>query len=354
LKSFYFELVRVFESHVLPVHTGHVQFAVFYVMAKFKGPALTTHFLEFLWKKFQSPNTPSVIRQATMSYIASLTSRAQFVSVPVLFSCLEKVSGWIHAYAAAAGAGAVPSLVAHGPFYAACQALFYMFVFRHEELTVSKKHLAFLRTLHFNTIVTCRLNPLFYCLYQVVANFSAIARNYQLAYCETVIQRNNRISLPSVDTPQAALSASKAEVIATTNNHLDSFFPFDPYRLPGSKGHFQQYYREYRGANFDESDDDDETSDESSSSGEEESDEESEAEVSKNVSELPSSQPMKQTDKKSEIDDYLMEFDSSGGGGGMETPKPPRAKRRRTDSMLSTGSIGPIDFGYGTSPGFKQ
>ena len=91
-----------------------------------------------------------------MSYIASLTSRAQFVSVPVLFSCLEKVSGWIHAYAAAAGAGAVPSLVAHGPFYAACQALFYMFVFRHEELTVSKKHLAFLRTLHFNTIVTCR------------------------------------------------------------------------------------------------------------------------------------------------------------------------------------------------------
>ena len=63
---------------------------------------------------------------------------------------------------------------------------------------------------------------------------------------------------------------------------------------------------------------------------------------------------MKQTDKKSEIDDYLMEFDSSGGGGGMETPKPPRAKRRRTDSMLSTGSIGPIDFGYGTSPGFKQ
>ena len=35
--------------------------------------------------------------------------------------------------------------------------------------------------------------------------------------------------------PQAALSASKAEVIATTNNHLDSFFPFDPYRLPGKK-----------------------------------------------------------------------------------------------------------------------
>ena len=38
----------------------------------------------------------------------------------------------------------------------------------------------------------------------------------------------------------------------------------------------------------------------------------------------------------------------------METPKQSRGKRRRTDSMLSSGSIGPIDFGYGTSPGFKH
>ena len=94
-------------------------------------------------------------RQSTMSYIASLTSRALFVSVPVLFSCLEKISGWIHGYIDNS-AGSGPSLASHGPFYSACQALFYMFVFRHEELTVSKKHLAFLRTLHLNSIVTCR------------------------------------------------------------------------------------------------------------------------------------------------------------------------------------------------------
>ena len=83
-------------------------------------------------------------RQSTMSYIASLTSRALFVSVPVLFSCLEKISGWIHGYIDNS-AGSGPSLHSHGPFYSACQALFYMFDFRREELTVSKKHLAFLR-----------------------------------------------------------------------------------------------------------------------------------------------------------------------------------------------------------------
>ena len=63
LKEFYFDFVKVFEAHVLPVPTGHVQFIAFYLMGRYKpGPALTTHFLEFLWKKFQSPNTPSVIR----------------------------------------------------------------------------------------------------------------------------------------------------------------------------------------------------------------------------------------------------------------------------------------------------
>ena len=68
MKEFYFDFVKVFEAHVLPVPTGHVQFIAFYLMGRYKpGPALTTHFLEFLWKKFQSPNTPSVIRQSTVS-----------------------------------------------------------------------------------------------------------------------------------------------------------------------------------------------------------------------------------------------------------------------------------------------
>jgi len=360
LKEFYFDFVKVFEAHVLPVPTGHVQFIAFYLMGRYKpGPALTTHFLEFLWKKFQSPNTPSVIRQSTMSYIASLTSRALFVSVPVLFSCLEKISGWIHGYIDNSG-GSGPSLPSHGPFYSACQALFYMFVFRHEELTVSKKHLAFLRTLHLNSIVTCRLNPLYYCLYQVVANFSAISRNYQLAYCETVIQRNNRISLPSVDNPQAALSASKAEAIATTNNHLDSFFPFDPYRLPGSRDHFQRFYREYRGATFDEDSSSSggssssESGDEGDSSDEDNEDETKEGSASPQLKQHlthqnNSSDHAKRKNDNSEIDDYLMELDDP-----METPKQSRGKRRGTDSMLSSGSIGPIDFGYGTSPGFKH
>ena len=320
IKKLYFDLIKIFETHILPAHTGHVQFILFYVLSK--KPAFTAHFLDFLWTKFTCPNTHSVIRHATMSYIASLTSRAKFVSVSALMACLDKICNWIHSYINSSSttrntAMSGTALAAHGPFYAACQAVFYMFVFRHEELVASRKQLSFLRSLHFNTIVTSRLNPLYFCLFHVVHNFAAITRNYQLAYCETIIQRNSRISLPVVENAQKALS-QKTDEKAATNNVLDAFFPFDPYRLPKSKSIFQPFYREYQGG----------SAEDDSSSSEDEVDGEEEQESDGN-----------------EIDDFLMEIE------GMETPKPPKAKRRRTDSAVSNTSI---DFAYGTSPGFKH
>jgi hypothetical protein len=56
-----------------------------------------------------------------------------------------------------------------------------MFAFRHDEMVNNPKHLAFLRSLQFNTIVTCQLNPLRVCLPPVVKNFAALARNYQVS-----------------------------------------------------------------------------------------------------------------------------------------------------------------------------
>jgi hypothetical protein len=55
----------------------------------------------------------------------------------------------------------------------------------------------------------------------------------QLAYCDTIIQRNSRISLPVVgnlSSSGAPLSHENAKPML-----LDSFFPFDPYRLANSK-----------------------------------------------------------------------------------------------------------------------
>ena len=73
-----------------------------------------------------------------------------------------------------------------------CQAIFYVFAFRHSELTATDARLKSLQSMSWQTLVTSPLNPLRVCLPGVVTNFSAIARNYQLAYCNSIIQRNNR------------------------------------------------------------------------------------------------------------------------------------------------------------------
>ena len=65
----------------------------------------------------------------------------------------------------------------------------------------------------------CKLNPLKICQPAVVQNFAAVTRNYQLVYCNTIIERNSRNNLPLIE--------SRNRVVTK----LDTFFPFDPYLL---------------------------------------------------------------------------------------------------------------------------
>ena len=57
-------------------------------------PGFVTHFLEHLWKLFSSVNTPNIIRQSAVAYIASLIARGKYVGLPILIACLEKLVKW--------------------------------------------------------------------------------------------------------------------------------------------------------------------------------------------------------------------------------------------------------------------
>ncbi len=50
-------------------------------------------------------------------------------------------------------------------------------------------------------------------------------RKYQVVFCYTIIERNNRQVLPVVH------SSAGGDSVTTNTNPLDSFFPFDPYLL---------------------------------------------------------------------------------------------------------------------------
>lgn len=85
--------------------------------------------------------------------------------------------------------------------------------------------MVFLRGLNLTKVVTCSLNPLKVCLPEVVKKFVSITRAYQLVYCNSVVERNSRSSVPIVHSKNHVMHSDQP------SNWLDTFFPFDPYKL---------------------------------------------------------------------------------------------------------------------------
>ncbi|BES97785.1 transcription initiation factor [Nesidiocoris tenuis] len=248
LKSLYHDLVKVFEDVVLPTHaTQHVQFLIFYLLGL--KPSLAPHFIGHLWNKATDPNIPPIIRQSAVCYVASLIARANYISITTTKATITEISTWIHRYINSQDEGSANTPYVdtrvHGVFYMTCQALFYIIGFRYKEL-VNNQGLTMLNSINLQKIVTCRLNPLRVCSPVVASNFASIARAYQLAYCYTIMERNQRNNLPIVNR-EAGSSVSTLMSI-----QLDSFFPFDPYLLVRTKKYVETYYREYTEPNNDE------------------------------------------------------------------------------------------------------
>lgn len=136
----------------------------------------------------------------------------------------------------------------HAVFYSVCQAFFHLFIARHKEFISSKNGefkftvyvyvtnlavialktryfsgMLFLQELDIPRIVTCRLNPLKMCNSEIAYSFADITSTYQLAYCYTIIETNERNQLP----------------IFGMKTHLpvliSSFFPFESYALQHSR-----------------------------------------------------------------------------------------------------------------------
>ncbi|KAF5918379.1 hypothetical protein HPG69_011819 [Diceros bicornis minor] len=239
-KDLYRDLVTIFDKLLLPTHAScHVQFFMFYLCSFKLGFAEA--FLEHLWKKLQDPNNPAIIRQAAGNYIGSFLARAKFVPLITVKSCLDLLVNWLHIYLdnQDSGTKAFCDVALHGPFYSACQAVFYTFVFRHKQLLSGnlKEGLRYLQSLNFERIVMSQLNPLKICLPSVVNFFAAITSKYQLVFCYTIIERNNRQMLPIIR------NTAGGDSVQTCTNPLDTFFPFDPCVLKRSKKFIDPIYQ---------------------------------------------------------------------------------------------------------------
>ncbi|XP_076000053.1 RNA polymerase I-specific transcription initiation factor RRN3 [Genypterus blacodes] len=231
-KDLYRDLLNVFDKFILPTHAScHVQYIMFY-LCSFKL-ALAEAFLDHLWKILQCPSQPAVLRQAAAGYLGSFLARAKFIPAVTVRACLDLLLPWIHRYIDSQDSSvrqACCDISLHGPFYTACQAAFYTLIFRHRAILEEnmKKGLEYMQNLNLERVVMCQLNPLKVCLPSVTNMFAAITRKYQVVFCYTIIEKNNRHVLPVVR------SSTGGDCVTTNTNPLDSFFPFDPYLLKRS------------------------------------------------------------------------------------------------------------------------
>ncbi|XP_012255326.1 RNA polymerase I-specific transcription initiation factor RRN3 isoform X2 [Athalia rosae] len=199
-------------------------------------------FVNWLWRKVSNPNVAPIIRQSSVSYVASLLARATFVDLGLLKATLFEMSSWIHSYISSQDSleCANSDVRVHAVFYSVCQAMFYVIAFRHKHLVNTRKNLLFLQSLNLTKVIACKLNPLKVCQSAVVQNFAAVTRTYQLAYCYSIIEHNARSNLPIIQ------SSNRVSL------WLDTFFPFDPYMLLKSAPRINPIYMMYQGGTVDE------------------------------------------------------------------------------------------------------
>lgn len=240
-KELYKDLLSVFDKVILPTHAScHVQYILFY-LCSFRL-ALAEAFLDHLWKILLNPCQAAVLRQAAAGYLGSFLARAKFIPVLTVRACLDLLMSWIHRYIDGQDSSDKQTfcdISLHGPFYSACQAVFYSLIFRHRAMLDGnmKKGLEYLQSLNLERVVLCQLNPLKVCLPTVTNMFAAITRKYQVVFCYNVIERNNRLVLPVVR------HSGGGDSVSANTNPLDSFFPFDPYLLKRSGLSIQPLYQ---------------------------------------------------------------------------------------------------------------
>ena len=85
-----------------------------------------------------------------------------------------------------------------------------------------------MRTLNLGRLITCDLNPLKACSQAIADAFVDAANQHQISYCRTILERNQRSTLPTMISEQDDVGNSAWQV---TSSSLETFFPYDPFLL---------------------------------------------------------------------------------------------------------------------------
>ncbi|CCF57951.1 hypothetical protein KAFR_0D03030 [Kazachstania africana CBS 2517] len=263
-------LITLFKTHILPTYyTRSIQYIMFHISQQ--QPELMDSFLVTLIDTSFSTNETSEKKIKSLQYLGSYIARAKRLSRQQIVFVASYITSWLNRYVIEREeeVDQPGGMERFKHFYAAFQALCYIFCFRHNFFKDQDGNWEIELDKFFQRMIISKFNPLKYCNENVMLMFAKITQKEDIAYCFSIIEKNNNERLrgimgkadnPGSDSKKQLASASTWS-LATRQQFIDlqSYFPFDPLFLKNYKRMMKDYYIEWSEASSDyESDESDE------------------------------------------------------------------------------------------------
>lgn len=238
LAKFLREFIPIFEKVLIPQpSTKTVQFVLFYLLSLKKS--FPDSFCDWLLKRLLSPNEVMSKRLAVGSYLCGFLARAQYVAHSTLETTAKILSSFCQEYLRSVPESRQSlSPDKFMPFYIVTQALFYLIIFRKDEIGMKT-----LRQLNIPLIVFSKLNPLACCVPAIALKFCDIMKETEITFCHTVLEQTRQRQL---------LTRGRGQEV----NPLDFYFPFDPCLLPEMAEKIDTFYNHWNEGEESDSDED--------------------------------------------------------------------------------------------------
>ncbi|KAK7905567.1 DNA independent RNA polymerase I transcription factor [Exophiala xenobiotica] len=274
------QLISHFHTHILPTYRArHPQFLIFHFAQS--DPIIVDRFVTSCVAVLVDKKQPHLLRHSAAAYFSGFVGRGAHVSPQVVQDCLELLCDHLTTLRKSYEPGCRgPDLKRYGDFYAAFQAILYIFCFRWRDIAsassdndsdfdVDEEEV---ETYHFpeslreavHAAIYSPLNPLRVCTPVIVEQFAKLANALQLFYVYPKIEENRHVRMTSHWRSISDLSISNPDRDLSwvgDNGMLEGYFPYDPYHLPISKHWIEGDYVEWKGIPGEEADDTDSDSD---------------------------------------------------------------------------------------------
>ena len=253
-----------FHNIILPTYKSrHPQFLILHFAQD--SPIVVDQFVSSCIKVMIDKRQPARIRQSAGAYFSGFVGRGAKVSAVVVRDCVDLLCDQLNIlrrlYEPGCGG---PDVKRYNDFYAAFQAIIYIFCYRWQDLaSVStdmddeSDHEEAVEEYHFpdalkhalSAAVCSPLNPLRVCTPPIVDEFDKLTRDLRFLYIHSKIETNKFVRLQPSWRSLSDLNLSQPERDLSwvgDNGLLEGFFPYDPYYLPISKRWLEGDYVEWK------------------------------------------------------------------------------------------------------------